>query len=72
VDNNEDYYIAPDYYDNSVFEGMNGHVDNNEDIYVSPDYYDNFVFEKAPGSIDEEIQPETIISDETFKETKEK
>jgi hypothetical protein len=72
VDNNEDYYIALDYYDNSVFERMNGDVDNNEDIYVSPDYYDNFLFESAPGPMDEKIQPETVISDEILKETKEK
>ena len=72
VDNNEDYYIAPDYYDNSAFEEMNGQVDNNEDIYVSPDYYDNFVFEKALGSMDIEIQPETVMSDKVLKENKEK
>jgi len=72
MDNNEDYYIAPDYYDNSAFEEMNGQVDNNEDIYVSPDYYDNFVFEKALGSMDIEIQPETVMSDKVLKENKEK
>ena len=72
LDNNEDYYIAPDYYDNSVFEGMNGHVDNNEDIYVSPDYYDNVHFENTQGSMDKKIQPEAVISDEILKETKER
>jgi hypothetical protein len=72
VDNNLDYYIAPDYYDNSVFEGMNGHVDNNEDIYIAPDYYDNFTFEKIPKTMDETMQPKIVISDEILPEIKNK
>ena len=70
VDNNEDYYITPDYYNNFVFEGVNGHEDNNEDYYIAPDYYDNSVFEKIPKSIEKEMGPKIVISDELLSDTK--
>jgi hypothetical protein len=64
VDNNEDYYITPDYYNNFVFEGVNSHVDQNEDYYIAPDYYDNSAFEKRPKSMDEDMKSIIFISDE--------
>ena len=70
VDNNEDYYIAPDYYNNFVFEGVNAHPDNNEDYYIAPDYYDNSAFENMPKSIDEDINHKIIVSNEISLETK--
>jgi hypothetical protein len=70
VDNNEDYYIAPDYYDNFAFEGVNIHVDSNEDYYIAPDYYDNSVFEKMPKSMNEEMKPKIVPSNEILPEAK--
>jgi hypothetical protein len=71
VDNSEDYYIAPDYYNNFVFEGVNSHADNNEDYYITPDYYDNSAFEKIPKLIGEEMKNKIVISDEILSEPKE-
>ena len=70
VDNNEDYYITPDYYNNFVFEGVTGHVDNNEDYYIAPDYYDNSAFEKKPTSMNEDMNPRNIESDKILVENK--
>jgi hypothetical protein len=69
-DNNENYYLAPEYYNNFVFEGLKNHVDNDDDYYLAPDYYDNSVFEKIPEPIDEKMNPKINISDEILSDTK--